>query len=190
MAEDSHTITRLLHEWRSGKQAAANKLIEVVYQDLHRAAAREMRRERGEHTLQTTALVHEAYLRLAGSAPVDWQDRRHFFAVAAQQLRRVLVDHARRVHSEKRGGALTKVSLEDCDGAALSLDERLLAVDEALARLYQLDERAAKVVELRFFGGLGESEAAETLDISVATLKRDWDFARAWLASQLHSNEK
>lgn len=143
-----------------------------------------MRRERREHTLQTTALVHETYLRLCGSGPVDWKDRAHFFAVAAQQLRRVLVDHARRVHSEKRGGGQIRQLLES-DGGALELDEELLAVDESLTRLQVLDERAAKVIELRFFGGLSEAEAAEALNISIATLKRDWEFARTWLASQL-----
>ncbi|HET8550149.1 MAG TPA: sigma-70 family RNA polymerase sigma factor [Bryobacteraceae bacterium] len=185
MPDDSHTITRLLSEWRMGKHESAKQLMALVYEELHRAAAREMRRERRNHTLQTTALVHEACLRLCGAAPVDWQDRRHFFAVAAQQLRRVLVDHARRAGSEKRGGGRIRLSLEEYDGEVLPLDERLLAVDEALSRLYQLDPRAAQVVELRFFGGLSERDAAETLDISVATVKRDWDFARTWLASQL-----
>jgi RNA polymerase sigma factor (TIGR02999 family) len=156
-----------------------------VYGELHRIAAREMRREQGEHTLQTTAVVHEAYLRLCGAAPINWQDRSHFFAVAAQQLRRVLVDHARRVRSEKRGGGLIRLELLEGDGGMVGFDERLLALDEALTRLHALDERAAKVIELRFFGGLSETEAAEALSISVATLKRDWDFARTWLASQL-----
>ena len=184
MAEDSHTITGLLAKWRGGNQEAANQLMELVYGELHRIASREMRRERGEHTLQTTALVHEMYLRLFGSDPVDWKDRAHFFAVAAQQLRRVLVDHARRVRSGKRGGGQIRLELLECDGA-WELDERLLAVDESLTRLQALDERAAKVIELRFFGGLSEAEAAEALNISITTLKRDWDFARTWLASQL-----
>jgi RNA polymerase sigma factor (TIGR02999 family) len=182
---DSHTITALLSRWRSGDQGAANQLMELVYDDLHRIASREMRREHGEHTLQTTAVVHESYLRICRSAPIDWKDRAHFYAVAARQLRRVLVDHARRLHSEKRGGGILKLSLGESDGAAVELDERLLAVDEALARLEALDPRAAKVVELRFFGGLSEVEAAEVLRISVATLKRDWDFAKAWLTGQL-----
>lgn len=182
---DEHTITRLLEQWRSGDGAAATRLMELVYAELHRIAAREMAREHGEHTLQTTAVVHEAYLRLCRSEPIAWKDRGHFYAVAAQQLRRVLVDHARRVHSEKRGGGVVKVALWESDGGAVDLDERLLAVDEALARLSLLDSRAAKVVELRFFGGLSEAEAAEALDISVATLKRDWDFARTWLTGQL-----
>jgi RNA polymerase sigma factor (TIGR02999 family) len=185
MPEDSHAITGLLEEWRAGNREAANRLMGLVYAELHRIASREMRREHGEHTLQTTAVVHEVYLRLCGSAPVNWKDRSHFFAVAAQQLRRVLVDHARRVRSEKRGGGLVRLDLLDGDGGVVSFDERLLAVDEALTRLQTLDERAAKAIELRFFGGLSETEAAEALSISVATLKRDWDFARTWLASQL-----
>lgn len=161
--------------------------MELVYDELHQIATREMRREHGEHTLQATALVHEVYLRLCGEAapPVDFQDRSHFFAVAARQLRRVLVDHARRVNSHKRGGDVVKLSLLESDGAGVALDERLLAVDQALERLDALDARAAKVVELRFYGGLSESATAEALGISVATMKRDWDFARTWLTAQL-----
>jgi RNA polymerase sigma factor (TIGR02999 family) len=185
MSEDSHTITHLLLEWRSGNKDAAGCLMELVYRELHRMASREMRRERGDHTLQTTALVHEVYLRLCGGDPIQWKDRTHFFAVAAQQLRRLLVDYARRVCSEKRGGGNITATLLDSDGAAWHFDERLLAVDETLSRLETLDPRAAKVIELRFFGGLTETEAAEALDISLATLKRDWDFARSWLATQL-----
>ena len=185
MSEDSHAITRLLSEWRSGNKDAAGRLMALLYRELHRMASREMRRERGEHTLQTTALVHEAYIRLCGSEPIQWQDRLHFFAVAAQQLRRVLIDHARRIRSKKRGGGNIVASLFEADGAAWQSDERVLAVDQALVRLEALDSRAAKAIELRFFGGLTEAEAAEALDISVTTLRRDWDFARSWLASQL-----
>jgi len=148
-------------------------------------AAREMRRESKEHTLRTTALMHEAYIRLCRSEPIDWKDRAHFYAVAAQQLRRVLVDHARRVQSEKRGGDVVKLSLWDSDAPAIAIDDRVLAVNEALRRLEELDPRAAKTVGLRFFGGLSEAEAAEALGISVATLKRDWQFAKSWLTGQL-----
>jgi len=182
---DSHAITGLLDRWRGGDPEAASQLMDLVYGELHRIAAHEMRREHGEHTLQTTAVVHEAYLRICRSEPIDWQDRAHFYAVAAQQLRRVLVDHARRVHSEKRGGDVVKLSLWDSDGPAIGIDERVLVVDQALGRLELLDPRAAKVVELRFFGGLSEAEAAEALQISVATLKRDWEFAKTWLTGQL-----
>ncbi|MEP6539231.1 MAG: sigma-70 family RNA polymerase sigma factor [Bryobacteraceae bacterium] len=182
---DTHEITGLLERWRLGDPEAANQLMELVYGDLHRIAAREMRREHGEHTLQTTAVVHEAYLRIFRSEPVEWKDRAHFYAVASQQLRRVLLDHARRVHSEKRGGHVVKFSLRESDDSAIVVDERILALDEALMRLENLDARAAKVVELRFFGGLTEADAAEVLGVSVATLKRDWDFAKTWLAAQL-----
>jgi RNA polymerase sigma factor (TIGR02999 family) len=185
MAEDSHTITRLLLDWRSGNKDATARLMELVYRELHQMASRQMRRERGEHTLQTTALVHEAYIRLCGVQQIQWHDRAHFFAVAAQQLRRVLVDYARRFRSEKRGGGKVCATLFDSDNAVWQLDERLLAVDGALQKLETLDRRAAKLIELRFFGGLTENEAAEALEISITTLKRDWDFARSWLAAQL-----
>src|SRR5437764_1464879 len=165
MADDSHRITALLQDWRAGKPGAANQLIEAVYGQLHQIAQRQMRRERGEHTLQATALVHETYLRLFGNQPIDWQDRAHFFAVAAQQLRRVLVDHARRAQSEKRGGGQIIFSLDEKDGPAAYSNERLLEINQALARLESLDERAAKVVELRYFGGLSEKEASEALGI-------------------------
>jgi RNA polymerase sigma factor (TIGR02999 family) len=185
VGEDSPTITNLLLQWRSGNMDAAAQLMELVYRELHRMASREMRRKRGEHTLQTTALVHEAYIRLCGSQPIQWQDRAHFLAVAAQQLRRVLIDHARRIRSKKRGGGWIKATLFEADGAAWQFDERVLAVDQALVRLEALDSRAAKAIELKFFGGLTAAEAAEALDISVTTLRRDLDFAQSWLASQL-----
>jgi RNA polymerase sigma factor (TIGR02999 family) len=185
MTDDPHEITRLLGDWRSGQPEAGSRLMELVYKELHQIAARRMRRERGGHTLQATALVHEVYLRLCGSEAIDWQNRAHFFAVAAQQLRRILVDHARRRRSEKRGGGGLTFSLHEGDGPVIDRDDRLLALDEALGRLESLDERAAKVTELRYFGGLSEKEASEALGISVATLKRDWAFARTWLASQL-----
>src|SRR5215471_14961149 len=135
MPEDSHSITGLLMEWRSGNKDAAARLMELVYRELHRIASREMRRERGDHTLQATALVHEAYMRLCGSGSIQWQDRAHFFAVAAQQLRRVLIDHARPLRSKKRGGGKIHATLFELDGGACQIDDRLLAVDEALARL-------------------------------------------------------
>lgn len=181
---EEHDITRLLHRWRQGDKVAANQLMELVYSDLHRIAAREMRREYGEHTLQTTAVLHEAYLRLFRSEPIEWQDRAHFFAVAARQLRRVLLDHARRANSEKREGRMVKLSLMESD-LPVDVDQRLLNLDQALVRLEKLDPRAANIVELRYFGGLTEAEAAEVVGISVATVKRDWDFAKTWLAAQL-----
>jgi RNA polymerase sigma factor (TIGR02999 family) len=185
MSKDSQPITILLREWCAGNKEAANQIMDLVYLELHRMAEREMRRERREHTLQATALVHEVYMRLCGSEPIQWKDRAHFFALAARQLRRVLVDHARRVRSEKRGGGFVKLPLLESDGQGWQFDERLIALDEALTQLQQLDERTAKVIELRFFAGLSEEQAAKVLDISVATLKRDWDFGRTWLASRL-----
>src|SRR5215469_790421 len=185
MAERGETsdLTGLLDRWRLGDAAAANELASLVYGDLHRIAEREMRRERGGHTLQTTAILHEAYLRIFHSEAVAFNDRAHFFAVATQQLRRVLLDYARKANSQKRGGGTVKLSLLQQDGAVLGLDDRLLMLDDALTRLEHLDPRAAQVVELRYFGGLTETDAAEVLGISVATLKRDWDFAKTWLAS-------
>jgi len=178
------TITALLHKWRSGDEEAGSQLMDLVYAELHRIAASQMNRQRGAHTLQTTAVLHEAYLRLRRSESIDWQDSRHFYAIATLQLRRVLIDHARRAQSERRGGSYEMVALLDSDSGVVSLDDRLLALDEALTKLASLDRRAARVVELRFFGGLTEMEAAETLDISVATLKRDWNFAKTWLTNQ------
>jgi len=186
MAADPPTITVLLTRWRAGDERAGAELMTVVYAELRRLAASYMRHERSEHTLAPTGLVHEAYLRLCGGAEIDWQSRGHFFAVFAQQMRRVLVDHARSVQSAKRGGGLHKHSLtgvEPGDPRLESID--LLAVNEALERLAALDPRAAQVVELRYFGGLTEREAADALQVSTATIKRDWDFARTWLSSQL-----
>lgn len=185
MAEHPDKITRLLMDWQAGKPEAANELMALVYNELHELAARSMHRERVGHTLQTTALVHEAYLRLCGGKPIQWQNRAHFFAVAAQQVRRVLVDHARAAKAEKRWGGAIKVELADAGLGVVERDAGLLAVDQALHRLEELDARAAKVIELRFFGGLSEQEAAEILGVSTATLKRDWQFARTWLVSQL-----
>lgn len=182
---ETSEVTALLDRWRLGDPAAADELATLVYGDLHRIAAREMRRERGDHTLQTTAILHEAYLRIFHSEPVAFNDRAHFFAVATQQLRRVLLDYARKANSRKRGGGTVALSLLPHDGATVGLDARLLALNEALTRLEQLDPRAAKVVELRYFGGLTEADAAAALGVSVATLKRDWDFAKTWLAAQL-----
>jgi RNA polymerase sigma factor (TIGR02999 family) len=185
MASDADEITTLLLEWRQGNQDAGRHLLATAYNHLRRLAANYLRQERPDHTLQPTALVHELYLRLFSSEPVDWQNRAHFFAVAAQQLRRILVDHARSVQAKKRRGHSVKLSLTEANGWAQKQEEDLLEVDEALTRLEHLDPRAAKVVELRFFGGLKETEIAEVLGISLATLHRDWKAARAWLLSQL-----
>ena len=185
MSEDHIPVTTLLVSWREGDQGAAEKLIETVYQELRRLAGRYMREERADHTLQPTALVHEMVLRLFESQPVQWQNRAHFFAVAAQQLRRILVNHARDRQAGKRGGKRIKLTLSYVNGLSQSREQDLLELNDALDRLEQFEPRAARVIELRFFAGLTESEIAEALGVSLATLKRDWAFGRAWLLRHL-----
>ena len=182
---DPRQLTTLLIDWRRGDSQASERLLSLVYQELRRIAARHLRMERAGHILQPTALVHELYLRLFAGEPVDYSDRTHFFAVAARQLRRILIDHARGVHTEKRGHGHIEVSLADIDAPAKAISEDLIAVNEALDELEKLDSRCAQAVELRFFAGLTEEEAAQVLGVSKATIKRDWDFARAWLHSRL-----
>lgn len=164
---------------------AAEKLITSVYQELRQLAGYYMRGERADHTLQPTALVHEMFLRLSKSEPVSWQNRAHFFAVAAQQLRRILVNHARDRHADKRGGNPVKVTLSYLNGLSQARELDVLDLNDALDRLEKFEPRAARVIELRFFAGLTEAEAAEALGISIASLKRDWAFGRAWLLRQL-----
>jgi RNA polymerase sigma-70 factor, ECF subfamily len=186
---DSEAFTAWLVEWRKGNQESGDRLFAAAYQELRRLAAWHFQREQPGHTLQPTALVNELYVKLFSGEPVEWQNRAHFFAVAAQQLRRLLIDHARARVAEKRGAGDKPLSLDEAIGAAAPRQEDLLEIDKALCRLEELDSRAARGVELRFFGGLTESEAAEVLGISVATLKRDWDFARAWLITQFCSRK-
>ena len=181
------SVTALLVSWRQGDQAAAEKLIATVYDELRRLAGHYMREERPGHTLQATALVNELYLKLFQGEPVEWQNRAHFFAIAARQLRRIVVNHARDRQAGKRGGKRLQLSLSGVNGLAQPCQHDLLELNEALARLEQLDARAANVIELRFFAGMTEPEIAEALNISVATLKRDWAFGRAWLLTQLGS---
>lgn len=185
MNRDPKEVTTLLMGWRAGDSVAGDQLVQAVYGELRRLAAHYLAQERPGHTLQPTALVHELYLRLFASEPIEWQNRAHFFGVAAQQLRRLLIDHARAKHAEKRGGDRVKVSLTDIKDWPGNRDENLIVIDEALSRLEKLDQRAARVVELRFFAGITEKETAEVLGISPATVKRDWEFARAWLLTQL-----
>jgi RNA polymerase sigma-70 factor (ECF subfamily) len=187
MGGESLPLTRLLTDWRSGDRAALDEIIARVYPDLRRLAAHYMREERAGHTLQPTALVNELYLRLFAGEAVEWQNRAHFFAVAAQQLRRLLMDHARALHAERRGGNQIKLSLDDVEGWVGNREEHLIELDRALDKLERLEPRCARVIELRFFAGLTETEAAEVLGISVATLKRDWTFARAWLIRELET---
>jgi RNA polymerase sigma factor (TIGR02999 family) len=182
-------VTQLLQAWGQGEKAALEKLIPLVYKDLRRRAHYCMGRERPGHTLQTTALIHEAYLRLAGSKPVSWENRAHFFGIAARVMRQVLVDHARSRRYLKRGGGAQRVSLDEGLFVHPGLRRDLVTLDEALTALAQCDERKARVVELRFFGGLSVDEAAEVLKVSPETVKRDWRLARAWLFREMGREE-
>jgi len=180
-------ITELLAELRAGNRSAESKLMPLVYDELRRLAGRYMARERSDHTLQPTALVHEAYLRLIGQRDINWQNRAHFFGVAAQLMRRILVDHARAHKARKRGGSQAKVALDETLTYADNKGAELLAIDEALTRLSHRDARQARIVELRFFVGLTEEEAAEVLGVSTRTVKRDWSVARAWLYKEIRN---
>ncbi len=184
-ARSEHDVTALLMAWRQGDQQALGHLTALVYDELHRLAERYMRGERAGHTLQTTALVNEAYIKLVDSSRVQWQNRVHFFAVAAQLMRRILVDFARRRRYQKHGGNWQKVTLAQGFDVATNVNSDLVAVDEALSELATLDPRKAKVVELRFFGGLSLEETAEALNMSTDTVGRDWRAAKAWLTREL-----
>lgn len=180
-------VTQLLLAWSDGDQAALEKLVPLVYEELHRLAHRYISRERSGYTLQTTALAHEAYLRLVDVKGVRWQNRAHFFAVAAQSMRRILVDLARARHNVKRGGGAQQVSLDEVLVASPERGANLLALDEALSRLAALNPRQSQVVELRYFGGLTEEEVAEVLKVSPRTVRSDWSLARVWLYRELSS---
>jgi RNA polymerase sigma factor (TIGR02999 family) len=186
MGSSPGEVTNLLIQLRHGNRDAESRLMPLVYGELRRLAGRYMRGERPGHTLQATALVHEAYLRLVGHQEVDWQNRAHFFGVAASLMRRILVDHARAKLAKKRGGADQKVSLDEAVLVQPETSPQFLALDEALERLAKRDPRQARIVDLRYFGGLSEEETAEVLGISVRTVKRDWNVARAWLYQQLN----
>jgi RNA polymerase sigma factor (TIGR02999 family) len=179
--EPSVDASALLRAWGHGDLGARDNLLPLVYQQLRRSAAAYLRRERGDHTLQPTALVHEAYLRLVGQDRVAWQNRGHFFGVAAQMMRRILVDCARERHAAKRPGAGLRVALDDRIGAVGPPDVEVLLLEQALEELTVLDPRQGQIVELRYFGGLSETEVAETLSVSRSTVTREWQTARAWL---------
>jgi len=181
----SSQVTALLGQLGLGNEAARDEFVTLVYPELRRIAARYMRQERPDHTLRTTGLVHEVYVRLFGRDDGDWQNRAHFFAAVAREMRHILVDYARARNAKKRPEGRVQLSLSDVDVAVGERAEDLVALDEALSRLEGLNPRAGRVVELRFFAGLGERESAAALDISLATLKRDWVFAKAWLFDQL-----
>jgi len=181
----STEVTGLLKAWTGGDQAALERLTGHVYDELRRIARHYMRNERAGNTLQTTALVNEVYLRLVDVKNVDWQQRAQFFAIAAQMMRRILVDAARARGSEKRGGRAIKVDVDEAPVPSPGRDSSLVALDEALEAFSKLAPRQTKVVELRYFGGLSEEETAEVLKISTRTVRRDWDFAKSWLMREL-----
>ena len=185
----SHEVTQLLQNWCRGDQAALDKLVPLVYDELHRLAHIYMVRERPGHTLQTSALVNEAYLRLIDANQVQWQDRTHFFAISANVMRRILVQFARSRGSRKRGGGAGQLHLDEALIPSPERDADLVALDDALTALAAIDPREAKVVELRFFGGMSVEETAEVLQLSGMTVKRDWNHARAWLLQELKRGE-
>jgi RNA polymerase sigma-70 factor, ECF subfamily len=184
--ENSPNVTQMLKEWSAGNTRVLDNLMPLVYEELRRQASRYLRKERADHTLQTTALIHEAYLRLVDQRNVEWQNRAHFFAIASTAMRRILVDYAKTRHREKRGGAAENLPLEEAlqiSSKEKSID--LVALDEALTRLAEFDERQARIVELRYFSGLDNDETATVLGVSNATVRRDWNFAKAWLRQEI-----
>lgn len=178
-------VTQLLHELTGGNRAVVDELTPLIYQELKRIAGGHLRNERPGHTLQATALVHEAYIKLIDQRSASWQGRAHFFGIASQIMRRILLDYAKAKHREKRGGGARKTSFDEALVVAEERTSDLIQIDEALTRLEALDPRQAKVVELRFFGGLSVEETAEALGVSAPTVKREWAMARAWLHREL-----
>jgi RNA polymerase sigma-70 factor (ECF subfamily) len=187
--ELQHEVTQILREWSGGDQRAPERLMPFVYDELRRLARAFLARERGGHTLQPTALVHEAYVRLVDQTRVDWQNRAHFYAIASRMMRRVLIDYARAHVTDKRGGAAVHLSLEDVQVSVEQRAASLVALDEALARLALVDERKSRVVEMRFFGGMSDEEIAEVLGVTTRTVLRDWKKARLWLYRELSPDE-
>ncbi len=183
-------ITRILKSWSGGNRQAVDDLMPLVYDELHKVAQQYLRRQRTDHTLQPTALVNEAYLKLIDISDVDWEDRAHFFAFASQTMRHILVDYARAQSREKRGGGAQKLSLDEAVSYSKETEVDLLALDEALHELAALDEKQGKIVELRFFGGLTVEETAVVLHISPATVKREWRIAKAWLFKKMKNEDE
>jgi RNA polymerase sigma factor (TIGR02999 family) len=182
-----HQVTQLLLDWSNGSQAALNELIPLVDRELHRLAHHYMRQERPGHTLQTTALVNEVYLKLVDQKHVQWKNRAHFFALSAQLMRRILVDHARKRSYAKRGGGANKITFDEGMVVSQGRGKDLVALNDALERLAAIDQRKSQVVELRFFGGLSVEETGEVLGVSPLTVKRDWSMAKAWLYNSLNN---
>jgi len=189
MARSPQEVTQLLVAWRNGDEAARDELMPLVYQELHRLAHQYMSRERPGHTLQTSALVNEAFLRLADQRDVQWQNRAHFIGIAGQMMRRILVDYARNRGYAKRGGSALQVSLDEELIVSEERSAEVVALDDALQSLARLDERKSRLVELRFFGGLSIEETAEVLGVSPGTVMRDWTLAKAWLRREMSHNE-
>jgi RNA polymerase sigma factor (TIGR02999 family) len=183
-------LTGLLQRMQAGDNVAREKAIGLIYGELHRIASRELRHEHANHLLQTTALIHEAYARLVGSAPSEIQNRRHFFAIASQQMRRILVDRARARNAQRRGGGSPNLDIEELQIGVKPRGVDLLLLDESLEQLQQVDVRAAKVVEMRFFGGYTDKEVVEALGISLSMVRRDWEFARAWLFNRMNGDQR
>jgi RNA polymerase sigma factor (TIGR02999 family) len=185
----AHDVTLLLQAWGGGDKKALDRLTPLVYRELRRIAGRMMAAERPNHTLQATALVNEAYVRLVDTQQISWQDRAHFLAICARAMREILIDHARSRGSAKRGGGEVAIELDEALAAGPSPEANLLELDDALKRLAEIDPRKSQVVELRFFGGLNLEETAEVLKVSTKTVQRDWDMARGWLYRELRSSK-
>ncbi len=185
MAIAPHQVTRLLQEWNDGDEGALEQLMPLVHDELHRLAHQHMRREGPGHILQTSALINEAYLRLVDQPQIRWENRNHFFGIAARLMRRILVDDARKRNSAKRGGSLIQVPLDEATSVVQEQASNVYALDEALKRLETIDERQGQIVELRFFGGLSIEQTADVLKVSPGTVMRDWTFARAWLRNEM-----
>lgn len=186
--DKEHAVTHALANAAAGDKEAQDRLWQMTYAELHQIAQRHLLGERADHTLTPTALVHEAYLRLVGQRDIDWQDRAHFFGVASKVCRRILVDHARRRRAKKRGGSRGRVTLDSAMVAVQSQSDEVLALNEALERLAELNERLVKVVECRYFGGLSEEQTADALGVSIRTVRRDWVKAKGWLQTQLQTD--
>jgi RNA polymerase sigma factor (TIGR02999 family) len=188
MQHPKNYITQLLNDYNSGNRMLLGEILPLVYNELRRISSKYLRDEHRNHTFQTTELVHEAYLKLVGDQNISWQNRAHFFGIAAQSMRQILVEHARKRKSLKRGDGKANISLDDVLELSEKSDEQIISLDEALKKLESKDERSSKLVELRYFSGLTIEETAEVLDISPATAKRDWVFAKAWLYREIGTN--
>lgn len=188
MESEAHQVTKLLEQWSGGDEAALERLMPLVHDELHRLAHQHMRRENPGHILQTSALINEAYLRLVDQPRIAWQDRAHFFGIAARLMRRILVDDARKRNSDKRGGSMIQVPLDEATATVEQQAANVTALDDALQKLEIIDARHGQIVELRFFGGLSIEETAKVLKVSPGTVMRDWTFARAWLRSEMSGN--